>query len=110
MTLHADPVQGIFRFAGGPLDLGDASTLRQSGLSGSDTSAKNLRGIGVPVPAAATTLKAFFPKAEDDTSYALFLQCSWPTRSVVTKRKDGFDATFSDPAPAGGQIDWLLVR
>jgi hypothetical protein len=42
---------------------------------------------------------------------ALFLQCSWPTRSVVTKRKDGFDATFTDAAPAGGgQIDWLLVR
>ena len=113
MTLHADPVQGVFRFAGGPLDLGDVSTLRQRGLSGSDTAAKNLRDIGVPVPATATTLKVSFPpgREEADTSYALFLQCSWLTRSVVAKRKDGFDATFTDPAPAGGgQIDWLLVR
>jgi hypothetical protein len=111
MTFHADPLKAIFRLMGGPLDLGDMSTLRQSGLSATGTEAKNLRDIGVSVPATATTLKVFFPHEEDDTSYALFLQCSWPTRSVVTKRTDGFDATFSDPAPAGGGlIDWLLVR
>jgi hypothetical protein len=112
MTLHADPLEAIFRFAGGPLDLGGVSTLRQSGLSATATAAKNLRGIGAPVSSMAMTLTvSFSPDAEDDTSYALFLQCSWPTRSVVTKRTDGFDATFTDPAPAGGgQVDWLLVR
>ncbi|HEX3525650.1 MAG TPA: hypothetical protein VH988_01160 [Thermoanaerobaculia bacterium] len=110
-TLHADPSDGTFRFAGGDLDFDQKSSRNQQGLSGDAKGANNLRGIDLPVGAGAARLQVTFRTSEPDAAYALFVQCSWPTLTVVTKTAAGFAAAFSPAAPAvGGTLDWLLVR
>jgi len=110
-TLHADPSDGTFLFAGGDLDFGGKSSRNQQGLSGAAKGANNLRGINLTVGAGAVHLKVDFPTSEPDAAYALFVQCSWATLTVVTKAADSFDVAFTPAAPAGGgTLDWLLVR
>lgn len=109
--LYASPTDGAFTFVGGALDFGQKSSRNQWGLSATAQEAANLRGIGVAVdPHDPSSLRVTFDRPEPDATYALFLQCSWQAASSVTKTAQGFDAAFSPAAPAGGTVDWLLVR
>lgn len=48
---------------------------------------------------------------EPDGDYAVVPSASWPTRVGVSARgTDGFTLTFDTPAPAGGTVDWVMVR
>lgn len=48
---------------------------------------------------------------EPDGDYAVVPSASWPTRIGVSARgTDGFTLTFDTPAPAGGTVDWVMVR
>lgn len=109
--LYADPATGNFVFSGGQLDLQDRGAVRQSGLSATDTPARNLRGIGTPTPAAAKRLEVQFPQPEPDGAYSVVVQPNWFTMDrVVKKRPDGFVVEFSEPAPEGATVDWQMVR
>ncbi|MBW3599320.1 MAG: hypothetical protein KY475_18885 [Planctomycetes bacterium] len=100
-----------FVFSGGQLDLQDRGAVRQSGLSATDTPARNLRGIGTPTPAAAKRLEVQFPQPEPDGAYSVVVQPNWFTMDrVVKKRPDGFVVEFSEPAPEGATVDWQMVR
>jgi hypothetical protein len=117
-TLHADPKSGDFIFSGGDIFTGGnvnhqgRGSLRQSGISATDTAAKNLRGINVPVPAGAASVDIAFPLLESDATYAVSVTCSWATMTAVTaKGTNGFKVALGTPPPtAGGTLDWLLVR
>ncbi len=110
-TLHADPACGNFMFAGGDLDFSSRGSIKQSGLSATRVAAKNLRGINVPVPAAAAKAVITFQASEADAAYSLNIQPNWQTMDWVTSKKaDGFTVEFSTPAPSDAKIDWQLIR
>jgi hypothetical protein len=109
--LHVDPKTADFVFSGGNLDVQGQGVVRQSGVSATDTPARNLRGIGVPVPGGAKRFTVRFDQPEADPAYSIVVQGNWFTLDRVTeKRTDGFDVEFSEPAPQGAAIDWQLVR
>jgi hypothetical protein len=82
-----------------------------SGLSGSATPAKNLRGKGVRVTAGATSVKVAFSNPEADADYAVFIEQSWlANRAVSEKTPQGFTLTFDKAAPENATLDWMLVR
>lgn len=109
-NLAVDTKTGRLTFDGGALSAnGGFSTV--GGLSGTQTEARNLRGVGVSVPEGVTSFFVKFPKAEDDAEYAVFLETSWLGRRAITEQKpDGFTVTFSDKTPASAKLHWLLVR
>jgi hypothetical protein len=117
-TLHADPKSGHFIFSGGDIFTGGnvnhqgRGSLKQSGISATETPANNLRGINVSVPAGTASLDITLPVAEWDVTYAVSVTCSWATTTAVTaKGTTGFTVALGTPPPAaGGTLDWLLVR
>jgi hypothetical protein len=93
------------------MDLQGQGVVQHGGLSATTTPARNLRGISVPVPVAAKSLKVSFPQREADGVYSVAVQPNWFTLDrVVEKRPDGFTIEFSEPAPENGSIDWQMVR
>ena len=100
-----------FVFSGGNLDVQGQGVVRQGGLSGTTTPARNLRGIGVRVPVGAKRLAVRFDRPEADSAYSVVVQGNWFTLDrVAEKRADGFDVEFSEPAPQEAALDWQLVR
>jgi hypothetical protein len=109
--MHVDPRTANFVFSGGQMDLQGQGVVQHGGLSATTTPARNLRGISVPVPVAAKSLKVSFPQREADGVYSVAVQPNWFTLDrVVEKRPDGFTIEFSEPAPENGSIDWQMVR
>ena len=48
---------------------------------------------------------------ESDANYAVLVTPSWNTTQWVTgKATTGFTINFGTPAPAGGTVDWFIVR
>ncbi len=110
-TFYADPKSGHWRLEGGDVDIGRHSMLRATGLSGTATPSRNLRGIDVAVPNRALTLSVHFPVAEPDDRYALHVDVNWFTdHKVTSKSSEGFSVEFSQPAPGRATLDWILVR
>ncbi|MBM3501387.1 MAG: hypothetical protein FJX74_22260 [Armatimonadetes bacterium] len=110
-SLSVEPATGDFVLTGGNLDLTGTSMERTRGISGTGTPAANLRGIDVPVPEGATELQIAFPAAEQDAAYAVSVVPSWLTNVCrATKSATGFTVQFSTAAPAGGRLDWVIVR
>lgn len=82
-----------------------------SGLSGSDVKANNLRGLEVPVKAGSKELAVKFANPEADGAFGLFVETSWMTMHVVSKRTaEGFTVEFSQPPAQDTVIHWLVVR
>jgi hypothetical protein len=109
--VHVDPKTADFVFSGGNLDVQGQGVVRQGGVSATSTPARNLRGIGVSVPAGAKRFTVRFDRPEADAVYSAVVQGNWFTLDRVTaKRADGFDIEFSEPAPQAAAIDWQLVR
>ena len=109
-TLTVSPADGTMTYQGGAV-AAPGGVVQTSGVSGTATAARNLRGVAVAVPAGATELAVTFPQAEADNTYAVFLEPSWLTVHAATKRTpEGFTALFATPAPAAAELSWLLVR
>jgi hypothetical protein len=112
-SIHADPGSGRLVLDSAGLDLSHSATLRQTGVSGTDTAAKNLRGIDVAVGQGLRELTVSFPasRQELDGRYSVTVQPSWMTRDAVAeKTAKGFRVAFSEPAPGNAKIDWQLIR
>jgi hypothetical protein len=110
-SLGASPKTGDIEVKGGGLDVGGGGIAQLGGLSATAKPAKNLRGIGIKVPAGATTFSVAFPAPEPDGAYAVFVEQSWLTARAVRERTEkGFSLAFERPAPEGATLDWLLVR
>jgi hypothetical protein len=101
---------GEFNFKGGGVRAG-GGVAEVHGLSGDKTQARNLRGKNIAIEEKATTLHIRFPQPEADGDYAVFIEQSWLTnRAISDKTAEGFTITFAAPAPAGGKVDWMIVR
>ncbi|WP_254511272.1 hypothetical protein [Anatilimnocola floriformis] len=108
LTVSRD--DGEFQLQGGGLNTG-GSVSGVAGLSGDEKAAKNLRGKNLSPTENAKTFEVKFPRPEADADYAVFLELSWLTeRAVSNKTAEGFTVTFSQAAPAGAKLDWMLVR
>lgn len=119
--LHRDRTNGDFVFTA---DIGTAfvpatftgpygvAVKNLRGLSSTETAARNLCGRQAVTAGGTTATVRFAPAAKEaNDDYRVFVQCSWLTQSAVVARSaDGFDVTFSAPAPADAGFDWLLVR
>lgn len=109
-TLTVSKKTGELDYRGGGLRTNGPVTA-VTGLSGSDTPARNLRGKNVAVMEKATSTRINFPRPEADGDYAVFVEQSWLTgRAISDKGPTGFTITFEKPAPAKATIDWMLVR
>jgi hypothetical protein len=111
-TLAVNPSSGEFQFSG-DIDLAGLAVTGVRSLSGQPgtASAANLRGIGIAVAAGAKAIEITLPAAEADDHYALKLETNWLTdRAITAQSGKSFTVTFSDAAPAGARLDWLLVR
>lgn len=108
--LGVDPQTGRFNYTG-PIRLGGngATGLKSLGKPGKSDSS-NFRGINIPVPQDATSHEIKFDVPEADAAYAVKVQPSWPTDKAVSKTATGFTLQFSNAAPAGAKLDWLLIR
>ncbi len=107
-TLIVSRDTGDLHFSGGARLEGSVGL---KGLSGDETPARNLRGKNVAVPPGQDRLDIVFPVPEVSDQYAVFLEQNWLTeRAVVRKEAGGFTVQFSNPAPDGARMDWLLVR
>jgi transcriptional regulator with XRE-family HTH domain len=72
---------------------------------------ESLRGIAMPVPPGAASLRVAFRTPEPDTIYAVVVVSSWLTQYAVTAKGTAhFSVQFSQPPAAPASIDWLLVR
>ena len=110
-TFGVSPETGEFLFRGGPVRAPGVALSAQTGISGSDTAAHNLRGIAVAVAAGATECQVPFAVPEADARYALTVQPAWNSAcAVVAKTAGTFTVRFEQPAPVGSTLDWLLVR
>ncbi len=109
-TLSVSPTDGTFKLEGGGAEIpGGLSKL--SGLSGSETKARNLRGMGVPVPSGAKEVRITFAAEEADDKYAVFVEGNWMSmHQIVERTSKGFAVRFSEGAPANASVDWLLTR
>lgn len=99
----------------GSLNFNGAMKLNGNSLAGlsqfGGSGGSNLRGIGVAVPAGATSFDVVFPKVEADANYAVTVQPGWLTdQAVVNQTPGGFRVTFRIPAPAGATFGWLLIH
>ncbi|OPZ86644.1 MAG: hypothetical protein BWY76_00854 [bacterium ADurb.Bin429] len=109
-SLTVSPKDGAFRFEGGGVSL-PGGLFNVGGLSGTETKARNLRGVNVPVPEGAKEFTVTFPKAEADDAYAVFLEFTWLTNRAITNRTEkGFTVQFETPPPANASLCWMLVR
>jgi hypothetical protein len=109
-SLTVSRTTGELNFSGGGVRPNGPVTA-VSGLSGSKTQAKNLRGMNVAVAADAKKVRITFPTPEADGNYAVFLEQSWLTnRAISEKGPEGFTVTFEKAAPAKATVDWMLVR
>ncbi len=109
-TLSVSPENGTMTFDGGGLVVPGGLTA-VSGLSGTKTPAKNLRGIAVPVPAGVRQVVVPFPHREADANYAIFVQPNWLTAHAVSGRTEsGFTVEFAQPSASGAHLHWMLVR
>jgi hypothetical protein len=109
-SLTVSPQDGTMTFDGTGLAV-PGGLAAVSGISGTATPARNLRGIAVPVPAGSQTLDVVFAQAESDADYAIFVQLNWLTAHAVTTRTTrGFAVQFAQPAGAHSHLHWLLVR
>jgi hypothetical protein len=110
-ALHARPSDGDFVFEGGNLDYQNHGGIKVRGLSGTAEPAKNLRGIGIPVPVGDTQITISFPVTEKDAAYGMMVECSWlSAKCVANKTPSGFTVKFAQAAPQSATLDWLLVR
>ena len=101
---------GEFNFKGGGVRTG-GPVAQVQGLSGDKTQARNLRGKNITVEEKAGTFRVKFAQPEADGDYAVFVEQTWLTnRAISDKGPDGFTITFATPAPAGGKVDWMIVR
>lgn len=108
-TLIVEPDTGNMVIKGSDLYVPNVNGLK--GISGTKISAKNLRGINVPVPKGAKTLVVKFQEKEADENYSIVVQPNWFTEDrIVKKMKEGFVVEFSKPAPEKATIDWQLIR
>ena len=81
------------------------------GLSGSEVKANNLRGLDLPIKAGAKEIAVKFATPETDAAYGLFVEASWMTMHVVSKRTaEGFTVEFSQAPAADAVVHWLVVR
>jgi hypothetical protein len=105
----------------GGLDLAGQGLSSLGGLAGAKQAdyyappdapkANNFRQVKAPVPAGARSFVVTFPTPEADEKYAVVVSPSWMTNHAVTKvGPGGFTVEFDRPAPAGGTLDWMLVR
>lgn len=110
-SLEVPPSSGDFTFTGGNLDVRDKGVKRVSGLSATATAANNLRGINLSVQEGAKEMTVTFPRPEADANYAVTVTPSWMTNLCVpSKTEKGFTVQFSTVPPAGGKLDWVMVR
>ena len=111
-SLGVEPESGNFTFKGGNgLDLNASGLVKAGGLSATPLAARNLRGIAVKAAKGATSLAVKFAEDEADADYAVTVQPNWRTTDWTTgKNTHGFTVQFSEPAPDGATIDWVMVR
>jgi hypothetical protein len=109
-SLSVSPSDGTLKYEGGGAAIpGGLSQL--GGLSGSSVPARNLRGVSVAVQPGAKEVRIAFAAEEADDKYAVFVEGSWMSMHQVVERSTrGFLVRFSEGAPAGATIDWLLTR
>lgn len=96
-----------------PLNLSDGGLTQVTGIT-QQTNVKpaaNLRGLGIPVPARAMSLRVNLPRPEADAAYAVTVRTTWITNHAVTRQDAvGFTVEFDRPAPPNAKIDWLLIK
>lgn len=111
-ALAVSPVTGDMEISGGNLSMNGSGLQKMSGVSATETQAKNLRGINVAVQDGSKELKVLFERQEADGNYAVMVTCSWMTQyAVKDKTASGFTLVFGTAAPEkGGGFDWFLVR
>lgn len=115
-------IQGILDYIEGlsaalnnyfPLIIGRSNHLiGMRGISGTGSTAQNLRGV-VAVAPGATSAQVTFPNLEADTSYMLWLTPTGSpplSTSYINPSTSGFLALASAGAPTGMTINWLLLR
>ena len=109
-TLTVSPQDGTMTFDGDGLAVPGGLT-SVSGLSGTATPARNLRGIAVAVPSGARRIVVPFQHREADADYAVFIQPNWLTaHAVVSRAESGFTVEFAQPPGSGAHLHWMLVR
>ncbi len=109
-SLTVSPQDGTMTFDGAGLAV-PGGLAAVSGLSGTTTPARNLRGIAVPVPSGARQIEIPFQNPETDAEYAIFVQPNWLTSHAVTVRTArGFTIQFDQAAGQGAHVHWMLVR
>lgn len=97
-------VNGVTSLKGNLLVEGD---LR---INGSILGSSKTRGINIGVAAGETSL-VITQLDLPDANYAVTVTPSWHTSVWVTEKlADGFRIHFSEPAPAGATIDYLIQR
>lgn len=109
-SLIVSPADGTMKFDGNGMAVGGGFT-RMGGLSGTETQARNLRGVAVTVPPGATEIAVKFQHQEADAQFAVFVETSWITaRGIVSQSPEGFTVQFEKPAPAKSTLHWIVVR
>ncbi len=109
--LHVEPNGGDFVFRGGDVDVRNNGVQGVRGISRTETSARNLRGIDVSVEQGATEAQISFATPEEDAAYAVSVTPSWLTLTAVPKKAaEGFTVHFGAEAPEGATLDWIIVR
>jgi hypothetical protein len=110
-SLSVNPQSGTLVYTGGDVAVSGGAVKGVAGLSATNTPARNLRGINVPVKRGAKELKMTFAQPEADANYAVTITPSWMTNLCVPqKTPQGFTVQFGTAAPANGRVDWVLVR
>jgi hypothetical protein len=110
VSLSVSPESGILSVEGPGVAIPSGVT-RMGGISGTETAARNLRGIDVEIPAGAKEHEIVFKNAEVDGKYGVFVEPSWLTVHVVKNRTPtSFRIHFSEPAPKNATLSWLLAR
>jgi hypothetical protein len=110
VSLSVSPENGTLAIEGPGAAIPGGLT-RLGGLSGSQTPARNLRAIDVQVPTGVKEHTIALPEAETDGKYGVFVEPTWLTMHVVTARTEkSFTIKFSEPAPQGATLSWLLAR
>lgn len=110
-SVVTNPANGILELKSTSVSLENTGLLKTKGISATEKSAQNLRGINITVPQGTTQLQVTYPDAEPDETYSLTVQANWLTLDrVVSKTASGFSIEFSTPAPKDATIDWQLLR
>jgi hypothetical protein len=109
-SLSVSPHNGSLTFDGPGTAL-PGGLLKVGGISGTETPARNLRAIDVPVAAGTREFTVSLPVEESDAKYGVFVETSWLTLHVVSSRTEKtFTVKFSEPAPSDAHISWLMAR